>query len=413
MTDPFVIIGAGQAAAAAVETLRREHFNGRTVVIGEEPQCPYQRPPLSKEFLAGEIPPERLLLKPSSFYEKAGAELRLGVRAEELNLKRREVRLSSGERLTYDRLLLATGSAPRRLTVDGAGLADVYYLRTVEDVIRIQTQLLLERNKRVVVVGAGYIGLEVAATCRQLGHEVDVLEMTDRVMNRVVAPEVSSFFAAEHERAGVRIHTERLVSHFEPRSDDASCVGCVATLDGHAFPADLVIVGVGAVPVTELSVTAGLAVENGIAVDEYCRTSDEHVWAAGDCTNHPSPRYHRRVRLESVDNAFEQAKSAAANMVGKAVVHDKIPWFWSDQFDLKLMIVGLNFDYDQALLRGDPATRAFCCCYLRNGELLAIDCVNNPRDYMAAKRLIAERTVFDPDRLADASVPLKDAAVAV
>jgi 3-phenylpropionate/trans-cinnamate dioxygenase ferredoxin reductase component len=244
-----------------------------------------------------------------------------------------------------------------------------------------------------------------------LGHEVDVLEMADRTMNRVVAPEVSAFFTAEHVRAGVRIHTERLVSHFEPRSDNPSRIGSVHTLDGRHFPADLVIVGVGVIPVTELAAAAGLAIENGIAVDEHCRTSDERVWAAGDCSNHPSLRYHRRIRLESVDNAFEQAKTAAANMTGKAIVHDKVPWFWSDQFDLKLLIVGLNFDYDQALLRGHPRTRSFSCCYLRHRELLAIDCVNNSKDFVAAKKLVAERTHFDLDKLADATVALKDAAV--
>ena len=407
MATVFAIVGAGQAAATAVETLRREGFDGRLVVIGDELQAPYQRPPLSKKFLAGELPMERLLVKPASFYEHARAELKLGARVEALELDRRELRLSDGDTLQYDRVLLATGSLPRKVTVAGAELHGLHYLRTVADVDRIREQL--RSPKRVVVVGAGYIGLEVAATCRQLGHEVDVLEMADRAMNRVVAPEVSAFFTAQHERAGVRIHTEALVSGFAARPDDHARVGCVHTMDGREFPADLVIVGIGIVPNTTLAVAAGLAVENGIAVDEYCRTSDEHVWAAGDCTNHPSLRYQRRVRLESVDNAFEQAKSAAANMAGRPAVHDRLPWFWSDQFDLKLMIAGLNFDYDQALVRGDPQARAFSCCYLRERELLAIDCVNHPKDFMAGKKLIAERAHFDLVKLADARVALKDA----
>jgi 3-phenylpropionate/trans-cinnamate dioxygenase ferredoxin reductase subunit len=407
VTTLFAIVGAGQAAATAVETLRREGFDGRLVVIGDKRLPPYQRPPLSKKFLAGELPMERLLVKPSSFYEHARAELKLGVRVETLDLHRRELRLSDGDSLRYDRLLLATGSAPRKVTVVGSELGGVHYVRTNAEVDRIREEL--GGTKRIVVVGAGYIGLEVAATCRQLGHEVDVLEMADRAMNRVVAPEVSAFFVAEHERAGVRIHTEALVSGLEARPDDHSRVGCVHTIDGREFPADLVIVGIGVVPATTLAAAAGLAVENGIAVDEHCRTSDEQVWAAGDCTNHPSLRYHRRVRLESVDNAFEQAKSAAANMSGRHVVHDKVPWFWSDQFDLKLMIVGLSIDYDQALVRGDPNTRAFSCCYLRERELLAIDCVNNTKDFMAAKKLIGNRAHFDVAKLADASVPLTDA----
>jgi 3-phenylpropionate/trans-cinnamate dioxygenase ferredoxin reductase subunit len=407
MQQTFVIVGAGQAAAQAVDSLRREGFDGRLVVVGDEQHMPYQRPPLSKKFLSGELPLERLLVKPATFYDGARVELKLGVRAEGLDLQRRELRLSDGDALNYDALLLATGTAPRKVTVPGNELGGVHYLRTIADVDRIRAELA--NAQRVVVVGAGYIGLEVAATCRKLGLDVDVLEMADRPMNRVVAPEVSEFYAAEHAREGVRIHLQTLVSGFEASASDASRVGSVQTLDGRTFPADLVIVGIGVVPVTGLAAAAGLAVENGIAVDQHCRTSDAHVWAAGDCTNHPSLRYHRRVRLESVDNAFEQAKTAAANMLGKGVVHDRVPWFWSDQYDLKLLIVGLNFDYDQALVRGDPATRTFSCCYLRDGELLAIDCVNNPKDYMAAKKLIAERARFDVAKLASCDVALKDA----
>jgi 3-phenylpropionate/trans-cinnamate dioxygenase ferredoxin reductase subunit len=406
MNGTIAIVGAGQAAAVAVEALRKEGFDGRLVVVGDEPHLPYQRPPLSKKFLAGEMPVDRLLIRPAAFFETARAEMKLGVRAEGIDLHHRTVRLSDGDALNYDSLLLATGTAPRKVTVPGHDLEGVHYLRTIADVDRLRAELATAKN--VVVVGAGYIGLEVAATCRKLGLDVDVLEMADRPMNRVVAPEVSAFFAAEHAKEGVRIHTQTLVSGFEPRAGAASRVGAVHTLDGRSFAADVVIVGIGVVPVTGLAAAAGLAVENGIAIDEHCRTSDPHVWAAGDCTNHPSPRYHRRVRLESVDNAFEQAKSAAANMLGRTVVHDKVPWFWSDQFDLKLLIVGLNFDYDRALLRGDPATRAFSCCYLRGGELLAIDCVNNAKDYMAAKKLIAERATFDVAKLADAAIALKD-----
>jgi 3-phenylpropionate/trans-cinnamate dioxygenase ferredoxin reductase subunit len=406
MQQTFVIVGAGQTAAQAVDSLRREGFDGRLVVVGDEPHLPYQRPPLSKKFLAGEMPLERLLVKPAAFFETSRAELKLGVRAEGIDLHYRRVRLSDGDTVDYDALLLATGTAPRKVTVPGHELGGVHYLRTIADVDRLRAELATAT--RVVVVGAGYIGLEVAATCRKLGLDVDVLEMADRPMNRVVAPEVSAFFAAEHAKEGVRIHTQTLVSGFEPRAGDASRVGSVHTLDGRAFEADVVIVGIGVVPVTGLAAAAGLAVENGIAVDEHCRTSDPHVWAAGDCTNHPSLRYHRRVRLESVDNAFEQAKTAAANMRGRGVVHDKVPWFWSDQFDLKLLIVGLNFDYDRALVRGDPDARTFSCCYLRDRELLAIDCVNNAKDYMAAKKLIAERAKFDPAKLADAAIALKD-----
>ena len=376
------------------------------MVIGDEPGLPYQRPPLSKKFLSGELPLDRLALKPAQFYETHHVDLRLGRAVESIALGRRELTITGGEALRYDRLLLTPGSMPRQLTVPGHELGGIHYLRSTSDVERIRAGLVA--GSRVVIVGGGYIGLEVAATCRQLGHEVDVLEMTDRVMNRVVAPEVSAFFAAEHLRAGVRLHTGTLVSAFGPRPDDGARVGRVETMEGAVYPADVVIVGVGVLPNIALAAQAGLACENGIAVDEHARTSDPHVWAAGDCTNFPNLRYGRRIRLESVDNAFEQAKTASINMLGGSIIHDRVPWFWSDQYDLKLLIVGLNFDYDRVVVRGEPASRAFSCCYLRGTELLAIDCVNNAKDYMAAKKLIADRVHCDPARLADASIALRE-----
>jgi len=406
MAQTIVIVGAGQAAAQAADSLHRDGYAGRLVVVGDEPYPPYQRPPLSKKFLGGELPLERLAIKPAAFYEQAGIELRLGVRAEGLDLAARQVRLADGERIGYDRLLLATGSAPRKVTIPGHDLVGVHYLRTVADVDRIRAELV--PGSRVVVVGGGYIGLEVAATCRGLGHEVAVLEMADRLMSRVVAAPVSAFYAAEHARAGVRVTLGARVSGFVARSDDSRRVGAVELADGRRVAADLAVVGVGVLPSTGLAAAAGLACDDGIAVDEYCRTSDPAVYAAGDCTSHPSPRYRRRVRLESVDNAFEQAKTAAANLRGGSVLHDRVPWFWSDQFDLKLLIVGLSHDHDEVVLRGDPAGRSFACCYLRGGELLALDCINSPKDYMAARKLIAERVRCDSRRLADPAVPLKD-----
>jgi 3-phenylpropionate/trans-cinnamate dioxygenase ferredoxin reductase subunit len=409
MAETFVIVGAGQAAAQAVDSLHRDGFGGRLVVVGDEPYPPYQRPPLSKKFLAGELPLERLAVKPAAFYDTAGAELRAGVRAEGLDLARREILLADGECLGYDRLLLATGSAPRKLAVPGHDLVGVHYLRTIADVDRIRAEL--RPGARVAVVGGGYIGLEVAATCRGLGHEVEVVEMTDRLMSRVAAPAVSAFFAAEHARAGVRVHVGAEIAAFVPHASDSRRVGAVATRAGASIAADLVVVGVGVVPNTGLAAAAGLACDNGIAIDEYCCTGDPRVYAAGDCASQPSLRYGRRVRLESVDNAFEQAKTAAANMRGGSVVHDKVPWFWSDQYDLKLLIVGLNHGHDEVVLRGDPANRSFACCYLRAGELLAVDCVNSPKDYMAAKKLIAERARCDRARLADPSVGLRETVV--
>jgi 3-phenylpropionate/trans-cinnamate dioxygenase ferredoxin reductase subunit len=410
MPETIVIVGAGQAAAQAVDSLHRDGYRGRLVLIGDEPYLPYQRPPLSKKFLAGELPLERLAVKPAAFYDTAGVTLRIGARAEGLDLAGRGVLLADGERIGYDRLLLATGSSPRKVAVPGHDLVGVHYLRAVADVDRIRAELA--PGARVVIVGGGYIGLEVAATCRSLGHEVDVLEMADRVMNRVVAPAVSAFFAAEHARAGVRLHVGAALGAFLPRAEDSRRVGGVETAAGSRLPADVVIVGVGVLPNTGLAAGAGLACDNGIAVDEYCRTSDPAVFAAGDCTSQPSRRYGRRVRLESVDNAFEQARTAAANLRGGAVLHDRVPWFWSDQFDLKLLIVGLSHDHDQVVLRGEPASRSFGCCYLRDGELLAMDCINSPKDYMAAKKLIGDRVRCDPRLLADPAVALKDTVLA-
>ena len=312
------------------------------------------------------------------------------------------VAFERGESLDYRQLLLCLGSAARRLNVPGVGLEGVHYLRTIDDVTAIRAHC--RPGARLIVVGGGYIGLEIAATCLKLGLDVTVLEMLERVMNRVVAPEVSAYFEAEHRAQGVKLHCNTGVAAFEGDSR----VREVVCVDGRRFPAEVVVIGAGIVPVTQLAADAGITCDNGVVVDEYCRTTAADVYAAGDCTNHPSPRYGRRVRLESVDNAFEQARSAAANMLGKNSVHDKIPWFWSDQYDLKLLIVGLSHGYDRCVLRGDPATRSFSACYLRGNELLALDAINSPKDYMAARKLIAERAVLDPERLADPAVALKD-----
>ena len=257
----------------------------------------------------------------------------------------------------------------------------------------------------VVIIGGGYIGLETAATARKLGCTVTVLEMADRVMNRVVASSVSEYFAHEHRGHGIKLICNTRVVRLE----GAGRVERVICADGSSFEADLLVVGVGALPNSELAAEAGLACENGITVDEYCRTSDAAIYAAGDCTHHPSPRFEMRVRLESVDNAFEQAKAAALNLLGRPSVHDRVPWFWSDQFDNKLLIVGLSSGFDQQVLRGDPAARSFSVCYLQGGELLAVEAVNNPKDYVAARKLIAARARPDLDKLADPGKALKDA----
>jgi 3-phenylpropionate/trans-cinnamate dioxygenase ferredoxin reductase component len=403
MISTILIIGGGQAGAQAIDTLRREGFGGRLVLIGDEPELPYQRPPLSKKYLSGEMAADRLLFRHRSFYDDHRIELKLGQRAVRLDASARQVELANGETLTYDRLLLCLGAESRRLTCVGATLAGVHYLRGLADVAPIQTGF--KPQARIVIIGGGYIGLETAATCRKMGCEVTVLEMADRIMNRVVAPSVSRYFAEEHQTHGVNIICDTRVVRLE----GTGRVEQVLCADGSSYAADLVIVGVGAVATTELAGNAGLTCDNGIVVDEYCRTSDAAIYAAGDCTNHPSPRFGRRVRLESVDNAFEQAKTAALNMLDREVAHDRVPWFWSDQFDNKLLIVGLSQDYDSQVLRGDPASRSFSVCYLKGRELLAVEAVNHSKDYMAARKLIAERALMRVELLADSGLALKEA----
>jgi 3-phenylpropionate/trans-cinnamate dioxygenase ferredoxin reductase subunit len=398
----IVIVGAGQAAVQAIDTLRRRGHSGAIALVGEEAWLPYQRPPLSKKYLAGGLGPDRLLFRSEAYYAERGVSLHLGRRAVHIDRAAQRVQLDDGSTLEYDRLLLATGSNARRLPVPGASLDGVFVLRSRADVDAIRARLPSVRH--IAVVGGGYIGLEVAATCRELGLDVTVVEALDRVMSRVVCPEMSRFYQAEHARHGVRIVTSTQVRSLAGEG----AVRSVICADGTEHRADLVVIGVGVAACDALAIDAGLECANGIVVDERCRTSDPAIYAAGDCTNHPSRHYGRRLRLESVDNAFEQGTTAALNMLGIDTPHDKVPWFWSDQYDLKLLIAGLTGDHDRIVMRGTPGSRSFSVCYLRGAELVAIEALNAPKDHMAARKLIATRTPLDLSRLADASVPLKD-----
>jgi 3-phenylpropionate/trans-cinnamate dioxygenase ferredoxin reductase subunit len=406
MISTVLIIGGGQAGAQAIDTLRREGFTGRIVLVSDEPELPYQRPPLSKKFLAGELVADRLPFRHQSFYDEHRIELKLGIRAIRLDPAARRVALSNGEEIAYDCLLLCLGAISRLLTCPGSELPGVHYLRSISDVPGIREGL--KPGARTVIIGGGYIGLEVAATARKMGCAVTVLEMADRVMNRVVASNVSEYFAHEHRSQGIKLICNTRVVRLE----GGARVERVVCADGSSYDADTLVVGVGAVANMQLAADAGLGCENGIVVDEYCRTTDPAIYAAGDCTYHPSLRFDMRVRLESVDNAFEQAKTAALNLLGRPTVHDRVPWFWSDQFDNKLLIVGLSQGHDQQVTRGDPATRCFTVCYLKGGELQAVEAVNHPKDYMAARKLIAERARPDLERLADPSVAMKDSVQA-
>lgn len=398
MSAHLVIVGGGQAAAQAVQSLRQQGFAGRITLVGDEPYAPYQRPPLSKKYLAGELARERLLLRPPAFYAEKGVALELGARVEELEPAARRIRLADGRTLSYDKLLLATGSRVRRLDVPGATLPNVHYLRTIADADAIAASLA--PGARVVLVGAGYIGLEVAAVVRQRGLDVTVLEAAARVMSRTVGPEVSAFYEARHREAGVELFFGASVKALH----GTERVTSVETADGRTFACDVVIVGIGVVPNVELAAKAGLECADGIVVDEHARTADENVVAAGDCTNHPLALYGRRVRLESVPNAIHQAKVAAQTLLGAPAAYSEVPWFWSDQYDLKLQITGLAAGHDEVVVRGDPAARSFAAFYLRAGEIVAVDAVNSPKEFIAGKKLVASRARIAAERLRDAAV---------
>jgi 3-phenylpropionate/trans-cinnamate dioxygenase ferredoxin reductase component len=418
MPNRIAIVGAGQASAQAVEILRKRGHTGPITLIGDESMLPYQRPPLSKKFLAGALERDRLLFRHAAHYADHGIDVRLGFSAVSIDRLGRRVEIADGSAVEYDRLLLATGSHPRVLDLPGAELAGVHYLRTFADVDRLRGEL--SPGRRAVIIGGGYIGLEVAATCREAGLQVTVLEAADRVMGRVVSSVVSAFYEAEHTRRGVKIlcnvRLHSLVgADAAPDSAEAHAaavgkqrVAAVRLGDGQDIPADFVLVSIGVVATDALARAAGLACDNGIVVDEVCRTSDADIFAAGDCARHPSIHYGVNVRLESVDNAFEQGTSAALNMLGLTTVHDKVPWFWSDQFDLKMVIVGLAAGHDEVILRGDPVGRAFSMCYLKAGELIAVETVNHTKDQMAARKMIPARARPDRGRLADNTLAMKD-----
>jgi len=400
----IVIAGAGHAAGQLVASLQQKKFAGDIVLVGDESFLPYQRPPLSKKFLAGEMPAERLFVRPASFYANAGVDVRLQTRVSSIDRSAKRLITEAGDEIGYDSLVLATGSRVRVVPVPGHNLDGVHYLRSIDDVHNIQARLT--HAKRIVIIGAGYIGLEVAAVMRQIGLAVTVIEMADRVMSRVVSPQVSAFYHAEHVARGVKLELSTSLKAFVGEDK----VTAVEVDDGRSFDADLVIVGVGILPNTALAEAAGLSVSNGIVVDDRCQSSDSYIYAIGDCTSHPSQLYGRNLRLESVHNALEQAKTAAANLCGENLVYSQVPWFWSDQYDLKLQIAGLSEGYDDVVIRGDQTQRSFSCLYLKNDQLIAIDAINSARDFIQAKPLIANGLKPDRQQLADTKIMLKDLA---
>lgn len=405
MTEKIIIAGAGHAAGQVVASLKQHNFAGQIVLIGDEPYLPYQRPPLSKKFLSGDMPAERLYVKPASFYDDPQIQLNLETRVSEIDPAGKTVVTDSGDKIPYDKLVLALGSRVRKLSIPGDDLDGVHYLRNIADVEAIRAEM--QNKKHAVIIGAGYIGLEVTAVMRQGGLDVTVIEMADRVMSRVVSPEISDFYQIQHTEQGVklRLSTGIVALHGEGKIDS------VETSDGEQIETDFVVIGVGVQPNCELAASAGLVVDDGIVVNDQCQTSDTDIYAVGDCTSHPNAIYDRQLRLESVHNALEQAKTAVSNICGDEMHYSQVPWFWSDQYDLKLQIAGLSAGYDDVVIRGNPADRAFACLYLKDGRLIATDAVNSPREFVQSKALIAARSRVDRSKLSDPDTQIKDLSV--
>lgn len=400
--NEIVVIGSGQAAIQAVMSLKRNEFTGSIKVIGEEDHLPYQRPPLSKDFLLEEYKPERVSLKKKEFYEENGVDLILGKRAESIDTILKEITLSDENKIRYNQLIIATGSRVRKLNVPGSDKKGIYYLRDLDDANALKQRL--KKNKKMVIVGAGYIGLEVASVAASLGVEVTVIEMANRVMNRTVDPIISSYYQKLHESHGVKIHLENGLKAFE----GGDSVNAVLCSDGLMLEADLVVIGAGVLPNQEIAIEAGLECNNGIMVNEFGETSTAHVYACGDCTNHPNKGLNTRLRLESVHNAMEQSKTVANTIMGNKEPYDQVPWFWSDQYDHKLQLVGISGDHDEVVMRGLESEQKFLLFYLKNSELIAVNAINSSKEFLICRKLVANKVKISSDVIKDQSVNLND-----
>jgi 3-phenylpropionate/trans-cinnamate dioxygenase ferredoxin reductase subunit len=400
----YVIVGASLAGAKAAETLRAEGFDGRVLLVGAEAERPYERPPLSKEYLRGEAGREKVYVHDEGFYAEHDIELRLGRAATSLDTSRREVVLDDGDRLRYDRLLLTTGAQPRRLAIPGADLDGVLYLRSVEDSDTLRERL--DRGGSVVVVGAGWIGAEVAASARQRGLEVTVLDPAAVPLERVLGTEVGAIYRDIHADHGTRLLLGTGVEAFE----GGATVEGVRTSDGRELACDFVVVGIGVEPRTELAMTGGLSTDNGIAVDEHLRTSDPSVFAAGDVANAHHPFYGESIRVEHWANALHQGPAAARNMLGRAEAYDRVPYFFSDQYDVGMEYAGFARTWDRVVFRGEPASREFIAFWLDADRVVAGMNVNVWDVTDSIQRLIRARVAVDDRQLADGDIPLDELA---
>ena len=405
-----VIVGASHAAAEAVTTLRRKGWEGDILLVGDEEYLPYQRPPLSKKYFNDELGAEQLFIKNPEVYNKARVDQRLGWTAKAIDRSGKTLSLENArghtETIDYEKLILATGTRARMLPVPGADLPQIHYLRTKSDVDGIKSAL--SPSSRLLIVGAGYIGLEVAASAVKQGMKVTVVEAMDRVLARVTSPAISEFYQRIHSEEGVDIRLSTALQGFESSGSGITAVLGLDEGGSERLQADAVIVGIGVLPNVELAEAAGLTCDNGIQVDEFCRTSDPDIYAVGDCCNHPSFIYERRLRLESVPNAVDQARTACQAICGEDQPYDQVPWFWSDQYDVKLQTVGLLQGFDQQVVRGDSSGRKFSVFYLKGGRLIAMDALNSPLEFITSKKLVAARACPDPEQLADENRPIKE-----
>jgi 3-phenylpropionate/trans-cinnamate dioxygenase ferredoxin reductase component len=399
-----LIVGAGHGGAQAAIALRQAKFEGSIGMIGDEAEYPYERPPLSKDYFAGDKAFERIMIRPVAFWEERNIKMILGSRVTHVDAKAKTVKTACDQEIGYTRMIWATGGSPRRMMCDGANLSGVHVVRNKCDVDAMLSEL--DDVAKVVVIGGGYIGLEAAAVLRKFGKKVVVLEAMDRVLARVAGEALSRFYEAEHRAHGVDL---RVGVSVEALVGDDEHVSGVRLAGGELIPAQMVIVGIGIIPAVLPLVEAGASGGNGVDVDEYCRTGLADVFAIGDCAAHANAFAGGTImRVESVQNANDMASAVVKSIMGELTAYHAVPWFWSNQYDLRLQTVGLSVGYDATVLRGDPATRSFSVVYLKAGKVIALDCVNMTKDYVQGRAAVVGGLVLDPARLADASIPLKE-----